>query len=119
MQTQRVDITVSEWVEVTQGSAIILAEGGVSGSFLVYFSNTNIPPDLDAPAHRVETYQAPLDFTQYGLTAGQRVWIRSNTGDSFITITRDVEVFVPFAPLGSDGMITSNGLTFFSQEQAA
>jgi len=119
MQTQRVDITDTAWTEVTQGSNIILAEGGVSGSFLVHFSNTDIQPDLDAPAHHVQTFQATLDFTQYNLTAGQRVWVRAQSGSAVIIITRDVVVFVPFVPSGSDGLITSNGLRFYSQEEAA
>ena len=119
MQTQRVDITDAAWVEITQGSAIILAEGGVSGSFLVHFSNTDIQPDLNAPSHRVQTFQSPLDFTQYNLNAGQRVWMRSQSGNSFIIVTRQVVVFVPFVPSGSDGLITSNGLRFYSQEEAA
>jgi len=112
MITQRVEITDSEWVEITQGSPIILADGGASGSFIVHFGNTATQPDIDAPAHRVQTFQAPLDFTQYGLTSGQRVWIRSQSGNGFIVVTRDVDVFVLFVPSGSDGLVASNGLTF-------
>jgi hypothetical protein len=118
MQTQRVEITDAAWVEITQGSTIILAEGGVSGSFLVHFANSDDQPLINAPAHRVQTFQAPLDFTQYNLIAGQRVWVRSQAGGAFIVVTRAVVVYVPFVPSGSDGLITSNGNTFKSIETA-
>jgi len=116
MQTQRVEITDAAWVEITQGSPIILAEGGVSGSFLVHFSNVSTQPEIDAPAHRVQTFQAPLDFTQYSLTAGQRVWVRSQSRGAFIVVTREVVVYVLYIPSGSDRYITSNGLTYKVQE---
>lgn len=118
MITQRIEITDSGWVEVTQGSPIILAEGGVAGSFLVHFSNTSTEPLINAPAHRVQTFQAPLDFTQYSLTAGQQVWVRSQSGNGFIVVTREVDVFVPFVPSGSDGLVTSNDLNFNVKEAA-
>jgi hypothetical protein len=118
MQTQRVDITDSAWVEITQGSQIILAEGGVSGEFLVNFTNTDEQPDIDAPAHSISTFQPRIDFTQYGLISGQRVWVRSKSGNAFIVVTREVVVYVLFVPTGSDRFITSNGNTFKSIEAA-
>ena len=118
MQTQRVEITDTSWTEITLGSPIILAEGGVSGAFFVHYSNTSTQPDLDAPAHRVQTFQAPLDFTQYGLTAGQRIWVRTQSGNAFLVVTREVDVFVRFVPSLSDALITENGLTFNSREAA-
>ena len=118
MITQRVDITDSGWVEITQGSPILLAEGGTDGVFLVHFSNSAIAPALSAPAHRVQTFQAPLDFAQYGLTAGQRVWVRSQRGNSFLFVTREVDVFVLFIPSGSDSLTTEDSLTFNSKEAA-
>jgi hypothetical protein len=118
MITQRVEITDGGWVEITDGSPIILAEGGAAGSFLVHFSNTSSAPLIDAPAHRVQTFQAPLDFTQYNLTAGQRVWVRAQSGGGFIVVTREVDVFVAFVPSGSDSLVASNGLIFKSKEAA-
>ena len=118
MQTQRVEITDASWTEITLGSPIILAEGGVAGAFFVHYSNTSIQPDLDAPAHRVQTFQAPLDFTSYGLTAGQRVWVRAQSGNAFLIVTREVDVFVRFVPSLSDSLITENGWTFKSKEAA-
>ena len=118
MQTQRVDITDSAWVEITLGSQIILAEGGVSGEFLVHFSNTSDQPDVDAPAHRISTFQPRIDFTQYALNAGQRVWARAKSGEAFIIVTREVAVFVRYVPVASDSYITSNGLTYNVLEAA-
>jgi hypothetical protein len=116
MQTQRVDITDTAWVEITQGSPIVLAEGGVAGSFLVHFANTQAEPDLDAPAHKVQTFTAPFDFTQFALVSGQRIWVRSHRGNAFLIVTRDIVVFTGFVPLGSDRLITSGGKTFLVQE---
>ena len=119
MITQRVDITDDAWVELTLGSVLVIVEGGVSGLFLITFTNTSNQPSIDAPAHRVQTFQAAIDFTQYGLTPGQRVWARSPSGNSFLIVTREVDVFVRFVPSGSDALITSNGFTFNSIEVAA
>ena len=119
MITQRVDITDDAWVELTLGSVLILAEGGTGGSFLITFTNTSNQPDLNAPSHKVQTYQVAIDFTQYGLIPGQRVWARSPSGNSFLIVTREVDVFVRFVPSGSDSLITSNGFTFNSIEVAA
>lgn len=118
MQTQRVDITSDAWVEINQGSTVILAEGGASGSFLIHFSNTATAPELTAPAHEIQTFQAALDFTQYNLTPGQRVWVKSKSGDGYIIATREVDVFVRFIPSGSDFLITADGNTFNSKEAA-
>ena len=119
MITQRVDITDSAWVELTLGSVLVLVEGGAGGVFLIAFSNTSDQPDIDAPAHRVQTFQSAIDFTQYGLTPGQRVWARHTSGNSFLVVTREVDVFVDFVPSGSDALITSGGLIFNSIEVAA
>jgi hypothetical protein len=118
MQTQRVGISDDAWVELTQGSLVLLVEGGTSGSFLVHFSNTLDQPAVDAPAHRVQTFQAPLDFAQFGLNAGQRVWARSFVGAAFVVVTREVVVFVNYVPSGSEAYITSAGMVYQSQEAA-
>ena len=118
MITQRIDITEGAWTEITGGSDILLVEGGVSGSFLLHFQNSQTPPAIDAPAHRVQTYQAPIDFTLFNLPLGQRLFARSFKGNSFVIVTREVEVYVNFIPLGSDSLLTANGNTFKVKEAA-
>ena len=116
MQTQQVDIFETEWVELTQGSNILLVSGGVDGLFLVHFTNTAATPVLNAPAHRIHTYQQPFDFAQFSFISGQRVWVRSTRGNAFLYVTRAVTVFTGFVPLGSDRLITSDANIFLVQE---
>ncbi len=118
MITQRIDITEGAWTEITGGSDILLVEGGTAGSFMLHFENSQTPPAIDAPAHRVQTYQAPIDFTVFNLPLGQRIFARSYSGNSFVIVTREVEVYVNFIPSGSDSLLTVNGNTFKVKDAA-
>ena len=71
---------------------------------------------LNAPAHRIHTYQQPFDFAQFSFISGQRVWVRSTRGNAFLYVTRAVTVFTGFVPLGSDRLITSDANIFLVQE---
>lgn len=116
MKTQIVDITEDSWTEITNGSTVLLAEGGVCGSFYLHFANSQTPPEITAPAHRIQTFQAAFDFSNLTLQLGQRIFARSENGPAFLIVTREVDVYEGFIPSGSDALITRNGNTFKSKE---
>ena len=119
MITQRVPLSAVLWTEITQGSTVLLVEGGASGSFFIHFSNTDSQPDIDAPSHQIQTYRSAIDFSQMGLVTGQRLWAKAQEGESsFLIVTREVDVFNLFVPSGSDSLATSNGFTFKVKEAA-
>jgi hypothetical protein len=116
MKTQRVEITQEAWVELALGSAALIVESLSSGPFLLHFSNSATAPDLDAPAHEVQTFRAVFDFDIMALALGQRVWARAKEGTASLIVSRDVDVWVGFLPLNSDALITSSGNTFTVKE---
>ncbi len=116
MQTQRVEISPSEWTEIAHGSENVLMDIGIAEDVLMHFSNTDNAPDIDAPAHRINSWTRPFDLERMGMVSGQRVWVKSIKEAGYIVVTREVDVFIGFIPDQSDSLITVNGLTFKSKE---
>lgn len=112
MQTQRVDISPDDWTEIGQGSDLILVEGASSDAFFLHFSNLSAKPEISAPFHQFETWPNAIDFSRFGMVPGQRVWVRSKARPSSLTVTRNVDVYTLFVPIGSDSLQTVNGNTF-------